>query len=467
MLVNRDLHLFVVLLLIIVAIYLRFNGLTLNSYWNDELATLWLTDPDNSFHFVFYGTLYDHTTPLYQILQWAWFHIFGFTEYAGRSLSALSGVGGVVAIYLLAKELYNRNVAIYALLISTFNYYLIYYSQEARAYSLLFFLAALSTYFLVKVIRKYNRRFLHLYTLCSILLVQTHYYGVLLYFSHICFILTCIFYLKIADKKRIGLLLINIPITLVSLFPAIPYILHDAQKDSFWLSEPEPWFFADYLYDYSGGYIVLALFASLLIYSTWFHIRKTCKYDRFNFYLFLIIITFIYIIPYLRSMVSVPMLHHRYTIAALPVIILLVAHAIELFHSQKTRIFLLAMCLAMSIAGLLVENQYYSRGTKQSFREILTDINTKHEPVPVIACSSGSVNKYLKMLGIGMQTLNFSEFNSLIDNADINRFWLMYHNNSQCNKIRDNREILVKKHRLEQIASYEKKGVQAYLYAKN
>ena len=71
------------------------------------------------------------------------------------------------------------------------------------------------------------------------------------------------------------------------------------------------------------------------------------------------------------------------------------------------------------------------------------------------------------MLGIGMQTLNFSEFNSLIDNADINRFWLMYHNNSQCNKIRDNREILVKKHRLEQIASYEKKGVQAYLYAKN
>ena len=128
-----SLHLSCLGLLLLVSAYLRIKGLTTQSYWNDELASIVLTDPDNSFSQVIIETLKDRSPLLYQLILWDWFKLFGFTEIAGRSLSAFTGILAIPAMYFMARECMNKNTALYAVLITGLNNFHIYYSQEVRS----------------------------------------------------------------------------------------------------------------------------------------------------------------------------------------------------------------------------------------------------------------------------------------------------------------------------------------------
>ena len=82
------------------------------------------------------------TPPLYFVLIWAWAHLFGTGEVALRSVSLLAGVALVPIAYLSARDLVNVRAGVVAAALVTFNPFLIWYSQEARAYMLLAALSA-------------------------------------------------------------------------------------------------------------------------------------------------------------------------------------------------------------------------------------------------------------------------------------------------------------------------------------
>ena len=133
-----------IIVTLIVALVLRFKGLTFQSHWLDELFSASVSNPSHTFFSMYDTTVSDVHPPLYQTLLWVWYHVFGFTEFAGRALSATIGTLGIYAIYLLGKEFFNKEVGLYAAIIATMNYFLIYYSQEVRSYSLLFLLSTMS-----------------------------------------------------------------------------------------------------------------------------------------------------------------------------------------------------------------------------------------------------------------------------------------------------------------------------------
>src|SRR5690348_6703189 len=81
------------------------------------------------------------TPPLYFLLIWSWAHLFGNGEVALRSVSLLAGVALVPLAFLCARDLINAKAGVVAAALVTFNPFLIWYSQEARAYILV---AALS-----------------------------------------------------------------------------------------------------------------------------------------------------------------------------------------------------------------------------------------------------------------------------------------------------------------------------------
>jgi uncharacterized membrane protein len=123
---------------------LRFWRLGAQSLWYDE----WLTAGAVSGsvrQLLGHVASREGIAPSYFVLMWGWVRLFGDGEAAMRSVSALIGTATVPVAYAIARELgQRRTVARVAALLVAVNPMLVWYSQEARPYSLLAFLGGLS-----------------------------------------------------------------------------------------------------------------------------------------------------------------------------------------------------------------------------------------------------------------------------------------------------------------------------------
>ncbi|MEH1932598.1 MAG: glycosyltransferase family 39 protein [Nostoc sp.] len=91
---------------------------------------------------------------LYFIVLFWWRQVFGETEFALRSLSAVLGIGSTIVIFFTALRIYGKKHALWSLLIMTFSSFCVIYSQEARIYAFATFIASLQLYFFSKVLVK-------------------------------------------------------------------------------------------------------------------------------------------------------------------------------------------------------------------------------------------------------------------------------------------------------------------------
>ena len=158
--------------LMVLAAALRFWRIGHQSYWLDEVFTVNLVNED--LVGMLKGVRETESTPhLYYTLAWLWEKVAGDGEGALRSLSALFGIATVPVAYLAARELFRPTVALAAAALVAVNPWLVWYSQEARAYALLVLLSAAALLFLL-------RRNLPLWALFSALAVLTHYFAAFL-----------------------------------------------------------------------------------------------------------------------------------------------------------------------------------------------------------------------------------------------------------------------------------------------
>jgi uncharacterized membrane protein len=136
--------------ILVFSVLLRFFMLSYQSLWFDEGATLKLSynlnllDNIKSFSVLKTG---DRFQPLYYWLMPYWRFLFGDSEFALRSLSALLGSVTVILLSLTALRFYGMNHALWVALIATSSAFAVFYSQDARPYALLIFIATLQLYF--------------------------------------------------------------------------------------------------------------------------------------------------------------------------------------------------------------------------------------------------------------------------------------------------------------------------------
>ena len=158
---------------------IRFATIDVQSYWFDEALTAkLLAMPFGDMVSSIPGT--ELTPPLYYLVAWPWAHLIGTGEAALRALSALFGIAVVPVSYLAGRELASRTAGLVAAALVAFNPLLIWYSQEARPYSLLVLLCALSFLFFARALARRRRRELWLWALASALAVLTHYFAAFL-----------------------------------------------------------------------------------------------------------------------------------------------------------------------------------------------------------------------------------------------------------------------------------------------
>lgn len=162
---------------IVIGAAIRFSTLGMQSYHHDEAWTAGVVLHSNLFTTLGKVSATESTPPLYYLLAWGWTKLFGTGEWGLRSLSALFGVATIPVVYLIARRMAGGAAGAAAAALAAVNPALIWYSQEARSYSLLVLLSALGFLFFLRARDGYARRDLFWWVALSVLATATHYFG--------------------------------------------------------------------------------------------------------------------------------------------------------------------------------------------------------------------------------------------------------------------------------------------------
>ncbi|MBV9471684.1 MAG: glycosyltransferase family 39 protein [Solirubrobacterales bacterium] len=163
--------------IVVVAAVIRIIVINTQSFWWDESLTAY--EVRLPFGAMLNTVAHIETTPpLYFVAIWVWAHLFGNGEIALRSLSTLAGICLVPIGYLCARELVSRRAGVVAAALVALNPFMIWYSQEARAYMLLAALTGASFLWFIRTRRDPSVRNLIWWAVWSSLALMTHFFAV-------------------------------------------------------------------------------------------------------------------------------------------------------------------------------------------------------------------------------------------------------------------------------------------------
>jgi mannosyltransferase len=185
----------ILLLILILATVLRFHGLSTESYWLDETVSIDYAKKDVP---SIIDSTYSNEThpPLYYILLHFWINLFGTSEIATRSLSAVFGIFSILIIYKVAENLFDNYTGIISALLLAISPFHIFYSQETRMYSQFGFFTLVSMFFFVKYLKNNNTWNLTAYAVSNIILLYSHVYGIFIIISQNIFFFVQYYFIK-------------------------------------------------------------------------------------------------------------------------------------------------------------------------------------------------------------------------------------------------------------------------------
>jgi 4-amino-4-deoxy-L-arabinose transferase-like glycosyltransferase len=163
--------------ILLIAIVLRFPSLGEQSLWRDEAAT-WL-QVNGSLAEVISRTATDNYPPLYNLLAWISVQLFGGAEWVLRLPAALLGVLNVALLYGLASRIGGRGAGLIAASLLALSGYHVWYSQEARMYTLLACAATGHAWAMLHFLDRPRAARALLLALTGIPLIYAHPYGAL------------------------------------------------------------------------------------------------------------------------------------------------------------------------------------------------------------------------------------------------------------------------------------------------
>lgn len=386
-----------ILAILFLGLFLRIYHLSNESIWYDEAYSIKMAT--SSLHqSLEHIAQYDKHPPLYYLLLRYWINLFGDTEFSTRFLSVIFGFFSIFMIYKVGSLIFDEEVGILSSLILGLSTFHIYYSQEARMYSLMTLLTLLSIYFFVKLIRERSLIASIAYMLSSILLMYTHVYGLFIIIAENIYIVTLFLFSKESRKLnfRIWILLQAILIALFT--PWISALSKQvmAIESGFYITKPSILSIIQTFYISSGSKLLLFLFIILSFFSVltyekieggidWKDLFKSIESYQLNIrfsnvvriYLLSVWLLTPIILPFIISKVSGPIYRDKYTIAASLAFYILVAAGIRNIDYKYIKLAIIAIIIVFSLVSV---RRYYTTINKQQWREVANyiDSNAKH-----------------------------------------------------------------------------------------
>lgn len=278
----------------------------------------------------------DVNPPLYLIILHYWMNLFGESEAALRSLSAVSVSVASAVFFLFANRYFNWQTAIFSVLLFFTSNEIYYYSEEGRTYGLVILSCTLSLYVFMKFIEKpmfvtglllgiINSVIFHLHTIASLFFLSQIIMVFILAFDK------NLFYKK--DKYPLSILgyqVKHITYYLISwIVFALLFLIYQERffelvfetKGGFWLAKPNIGDFYKCLYEFHNSKELFFVIAGLSLFSLLIIILfKKYRDDSFNYKMLLLSLIagpFLMCFNYYISIHSTPVFLKRYILFTL------------------------------------------------------------------------------------------------------------------------------------------------------
>jgi uncharacterized membrane protein len=395
--------------LVLIGSVLRFYKLDFQSPWIDEIFTLYNSSSEKSFREIYiFLKENDPHPPLYYYIIHVFYLIFENTSLVARVVSALFGIAGLFSIYYLAKELINKKVGLIAVALLVVNYFHLYYSQEARMYSMLFFTTTISFLYLIRFIKKPRYKSALLHAVFAAIMIYTHFFALFTLFSQYLILLYFVFkpYNETQKKFLIYSTLSGI-VTFILYIPALFIFLQTSKRTSIWIPIPERNVYTVMFKEFFG-FSEIVLFIVLLAISYFFiklfnkkelekfNINPDKEKQVFTFFVLIIWILITLIIPLIISFINLPMIVSRYFINILPAVIILVATGIYYIKNNFVKTTIISLFVLFSISDIVIVKKYYKAVNRTQFREVCEYVKSKKTNDNIVSSLSYYMSYFIK-----------------------------------------------------------------------
>ena len=362
---------------IIIIIFSLFAGATLRIYninyenfWLDEILTFWISDPNISITESYQRHLNLEQVPFFfNLLIKFMYKVFGYETYVGRYLTGVFGILSILSVAYISRIIKKNDSYLLTIFLISLNVFLIAYSQELRVYSITFFLISLNLIFLLKMLKEDEKKissFFFLFLLTQILVIFSHPFNLIIYFSIILFSI----YNFIVLKKN--LLILNISLSLIGLAVLIYFFLYFKLTSTFpsWINQPDISFYTNFYFSKFFGSRIVGLVHLTILVGLIYYFKNQIKQNANNVIIFIFIIFLSYFLPLLYGYLLRPIIFPRYIIFVIIPIIVLTSYFIFELKNKFLRNILISLIVILTLG-----NQFTETNIKQFFK-----IRSHHKP---------------------------------------------------------------------------------------
>jgi len=391
----------IILALLIINFVLKGIFLAANSLGGDEPFSVYFAQMDiaSIIRLLSEG----NNPPLFEIILHFWTKIFGISEFSVRFPSLIFSCITVYYLYKIGIKYFNERIALYSGIIFTFSNYHILFAHEARVYSLLGMLTAISIYLFIGILHDFlnssetdndkgsTRRMTKkvvILAFVNTLLIYSHYFGFFVIIVELLYLLIFNFPLLVKYWKQV---LLCTGIILTFYFPFVLVVLNRLAESSHgtWVSPPNGiQSIYNMLWSFSNAPVVTVFVISVLIISlskSLFARKKESKDPYFSFivFCFLFIFLFMFGISY-----WLPMFLDRYLMPGAIAFILVLGICIDtLIKTPKYKYIVPAI-----ICILFISTFKPDKSNKRNVRETVEKItNIRDSNTLVLICPSNFI----------------------------------------------------------------------------
>ena len=467
---NYKKKLYFLIIIIILGVFLRLYNINFEDLWFDEQAGFLVADPKlNIEETILLAKNQDYGTSLFfNLILKHFFKLFGYNPDIGRILSVFFGVVSIPALCYLTFQIKKNSGYLLIAFLSSISWYLISYSQELRAYSLLFLLSILSIIFFFKLIdedkKTINLNFF-LFVLFSSLAAITHIFFFIIVFTQFIFLIVNKFEIKDYFYTKLFSVILT---PLIYLFIMHDFLILQIQlgNQDWWIQQVKLEFFINFFFSrYFGSKIMGLIYLVILIYLITIQRKTIFKFSSKYFFL-LLMLFFSYFLPLAYSLFRQPILTDRYIIFVLIPILILISSLIFEIKPRKVKIFLLILLLISTITNNYIEI-FQREISKPEFKNTIKYISNSKTNNNIFVLAPNKmvkeiVGNYTKVI-ISNENVDFN-FLDEIDKNDLSEFWILCYepvNNFQCIPTKINSNNFIKKDQI------KLKLINAALYKKD
>lgn len=379
---------YLIIAILVLSALLRFFHLDYQSPWLDEIHTLNEANPNASLSEVYSQILSgEQMPPLYFYILYFLFKIFGYTIFVARLFSAILGVLAVYVLYKLVHQLIDKKTALVAALLFGMNYFMIYFSQEARPYILFTLFMLLSFYRMLMYLKSSTIKNAIWFGLTACLMLHSHFIGFFTLFAQAIIFLLFLFLKKDLDKKQFfkGSIIAAI-VLLIAYIPSMHSLMKIFSIKSFWIPAPGSDSFKLIYKSFFGNSEIIIFLNGILfigfIYSLFTsEKRKNSENEETNWSAIILVlwISLTMIVPLISSYISNPIILDRYFLGVLPAIIILLAIGLMQIKGKLLKIVFISVYLIFFLFDMFGIQKYYHSVKKTQFRETTSYIIEKND----------------------------------------------------------------------------------------